>query len=57
MRVSHADRELMEEEDYKFAPTINKKSSSSIKLDFFQRQEQFRKSKYENLENLYRSTD
>lgn len=39
MRMSHADRELMEEEDYKFAPTINKKSASKIKLDFFQRQE------------------
>lgn len=39
MRVSYADRELMQEEDYKFAPTVNRKSTSKIKLDFFQRQE------------------
>lgn len=57
MQMDNADRELMDGENYSFVPKINKRSSKKIKMDFFERQEMYRKKKLRNIKKLNRSVD
>lgn len=57
MQMDNADRELMEGEEYNFIPKINRRSSSRIKMDFFERQQMYKKKKEKNIEKLNRSVD
>lgn len=57
MQKDSADKELMYGEEYSFVPHINKRSSSRIKMEFFDRQQMYKKNKEEKLDRLNKSTD
>ena len=55
--MDKADQQLMEAEEYNFAPRLNHRSNSKIKMTFEERQEMYKKKRESNRKKLYRSVD